>query len=186
MRIIVVAATNRPEDCDPALVRRFSIRVVVGLPSLHDRRRIVKRFLKGIESSISKEQLGDIAAATEGWSGSDIRFLTREAAMAPVRDCIQSAALQKHRPRNCSKQTRNNVNIFPESPQMKQRDCQSWMQQEKLLEHFRKLRRVTYEDFVNAIKFWMQNKNPNTPQPDCGRESPASIVLTDCSSDEDD
>ncbi|CAJ1957679.1 unnamed protein product [Cylindrotheca closterium] len=186
LRIIIVAATNRPEDCDPALVRRFSIRVVVGLPSLRDRRRIVNRLLKGIETSISREQLGDIAAATDGWSGADLEHLTREAAMAPVRECIQSAALQKHRPRSCPKQTRNDIDIFPESSQTKKNDCQSRMQQEKLLEHFRNLRRVTYQDFVNAITFWMHNQNPNTYQPDCGRESPTSIALTACSSDEDD
>jgi len=185
MRIIVVAATNRPEDCDPALVRRFSIRLVVGLPSLHHRRRIVKRFMKGIENSISKEQFGDIAAATDGWSGADLEHLTREAAMAPVRECIQIAALRKNRPRSCPKETRHDIDPFPESPQTKMA-CPSWVHQENLLEHFRKLRRVNYQDFVNAIKFWMHNQNPNTPQPECGRESPTSVVLADCSSDEDD
>lgn len=154
VRIIVVAATNRPEDCDAALVRRFSIRVVVGLPSQHDRRRIIKRFLKGIESNISKGQFEDIASATNGWSGADLEHLTREAVMAPVRECIRSAA--------------------------------SWTQQEKLLHHFRKLREVTCQDFLDAIQFWMDNQNPNSPPPGFGRRSPTSVVLTDYGSDEDD
>ena len=42
VRIVVVAATNRPEDCDPALVRRFGVRVMVGLPTLPDRKNIVR------------------------------------------------------------------------------------------------------------------------------------------------
>ncbi|KAL3934919.1 MAG: hypothetical protein SGBAC_009464 [Bacillariaceae sp.] len=186
VRLIVLAATNRPEDCDPALVRRFSIRVVVGLPSLHDRRRAIKRFLKGIESSITREQLGDIAAATDGWSGADLEHLTREAAMAPVRECIQTAALRKHRHRSFPIQTSNGVGLLPETAQTKKRDCPSRMEQEKLLQHFRKLRRVTYQDFVSAIKFWMHNQNPSTHQPDSGRQSPTSVVLSDNSSDDDD
>mgnify|MGYP000036760342 CR=1 FL=1 len=71
-KVIVVAATNRPSDCDPALLRRFGIRVHVGLPKDVDRRRILKRLLKGISHSISKVELSDLALALEGWSGSEL------------------------------------------------------------------------------------------------------------------
>ena len=49
VRIVVVAATNRLEDCDPALVRRFSVRARVDLPNAHDRRRMIQRFLSEID-----------------------------------------------------------------------------------------------------------------------------------------
>lgn len=76
-RVIVVAATNRPEDCDPALLRRFAVRVLVGLPSKRDRKRIVRRLLTNIDHSISSSQLDELASATDGWSGSDLESLTR-------------------------------------------------------------------------------------------------------------
>jgi SpoVK/Ycf46/Vps4 family AAA+-type ATPase len=44
-RIIVIAATNRPSDCDPALLRRFQTRILIDFPTLDDRKRIVARLL---------------------------------------------------------------------------------------------------------------------------------------------
>lgn len=71
-RVIVVAATNRPEDCDPALLRRFAVRVLVGLPTKKDRKKIVKRLLKNVDHNVTAAQLDELADATEGWSGSDL------------------------------------------------------------------------------------------------------------------
>lgn len=76
-RVIVVAATNRPEDCDPALLRRFAVRVLVGLPCHRDRKRIIRRLLMNIDHTIVSNQLNDLAIATDGWSGSDLESLTR-------------------------------------------------------------------------------------------------------------
>lgn len=71
-RVIVVAATNRPEDCDPALLRRFAVRVLVGLPTKNDRKKIIKRLLKDVDHNVTADQLDELADATEGWSGSDL------------------------------------------------------------------------------------------------------------------
>lgn len=71
-RVIVVAATNRPEDCDAALLRRFAVRVLVGLPSRKDRKKIIRRLLSDVEHNITPSQLGELSLATEGWSGSDL------------------------------------------------------------------------------------------------------------------
>ena len=97
VRVIVVAATNRPEDCDPALIRRFAVQVNVGLPTKKDRKKILKQNMKEIDHAITKKQFSDLAAITDGWSGSDLESLAREAAMAPVRECIRSAAMMKRR-----------------------------------------------------------------------------------------
>jgi SpoVK/Ycf46/Vps4 family AAA+-type ATPase len=183
-RIIVVAATNRPEDCDPALVRRFSVRVVVGLPSQRDRKKILKRYLTGIEHTISKEQLDEIAVATDGWSGSDLESLTREAAMAPVRECIRSAALLKkrirHREQRGGDSSSQNDHLNETNPHEEQR--------EKLLAQFRSLRTVSFEDFEEAILFWTGNHYT------CGSNSSSSdqknsakrLNHYDSSSDEED
>ncbi|KAL7435439.1 hypothetical protein ACHAXM_006170 [Skeletonema potamos] len=71
-RVIVIAATNRPEDCDPALLRRFAVRVLVGLPTKKDRKKIIKRLLKDVDHTVTADQLDELADATEGWSGSDL------------------------------------------------------------------------------------------------------------------
>ena len=76
-RVIVIAATNRPEDCDPALLRRFAVRVLIGLPTQRDRKRMVRRLLLNIDHNITSKELDDIAIATEGWSGSDLESLSR-------------------------------------------------------------------------------------------------------------
>lgn len=181
-RIIVVAATNRPEDCDPALLRRFSVRVIVGLPCLRDRKKIIRRYLKGIETSISPPQLHEIAAATDGWSGSDLESLTREAVMAPIRECIRSAALLKrqrpnqHQQRGISSCQDDTASLNSDSHEE---------EQEKLLEQFRNLRQVTYQDFEDAIAFFTLNQNPNASSA-VGRNDQRPLTHYDSSSDEDD
>eukprot|EP00934_Nitzschia_sp_Nitz4_P003717 Nitzschia sp. Nitz4//scaffold2_size372955//159091//160464//NITZ4_000413-RA/size372955-snap-gene-0.27-mRNA-1//1//CDS//3329546748//3707//frame0 len=102
VRVIVVAATNRPEDCDPALLRRFSVRVLVDVPTAQDRQEIFTRYLKGIEHSLTSDQLQALAMHTDGWTGSDLESLTREAAMAPIRECIRAVGKMQRSLRNSS------------------------------------------------------------------------------------
>ncbi len=81
--VIVLAATNRPDVLDMALLRpgRFDRRVVIELPSIDDREAILKihargkPFVKGID-------LRQIAARTPGFSGADLENLLNEAAIA--------------------------------------------------------------------------------------------------------
>lgn len=140
-RIIVVAATNRPEDCDPALLRRFAVRVLVGLPSRKDRRKIIRRLLADVEHVITTAKLDELALATEGWSGSDLESMTREAVMAPVRECLRAAAILKKRESQVSQQTRDVKRC---------EDAQS-ANRESLLNSFQNLRPVSSGDF--EVKF---------------------------------
>jgi ATPase family associated with various cellular activities (AAA)/AAA+ lid domain len=89
--IIVVAATNRFEDCDQALLRRFGIHLHIGLPSNAHRETMVQLLLHDVSHALAPQDLQDLASMTNGWSGSDLESLTREAAMAPVRECIRRA-----------------------------------------------------------------------------------------------
>ena len=89
--VIVVAATNaKLSDLDPAFVRRFEVHIRVPLPSCEDRVRMVKMHLTGLESALDPEEFAQLAQLTEGFSGSDLRSLSREAAMIPVRECTGS------------------------------------------------------------------------------------------------
>ncbi|CED82570.1 aaa-domain-containing protein [Phaffia rhodozyma] len=87
-RILVLGATNRPNDIDPAFLRRMPKKFSVGLPDASQRSRILALMLKdtALSSSLSISHLAEL---TEGRSGSDLRELCREAAMRPLREEIR-------------------------------------------------------------------------------------------------
>ncbi|HLR46156.1 MAG TPA: ATP-dependent zinc metalloprotease FtsH, partial [Deinococcales bacterium] len=84
--VIVLAATNRPDILDPALLRpgRFDRQVTIGLPTLSERRDILKVHVrnKPIGEDVDLERL---AAATPMFSGADLENLTNEAALIAAR-----------------------------------------------------------------------------------------------------
>jgi len=84
--VIVIAATNRPDVLDPALLRpgRFDRRVVMDLPDIKEREAILKIHSKN--KPVGKEiDLHKIAARTPGFSGADISNLVNEAAILAAR-----------------------------------------------------------------------------------------------------
>ena len=84
--IILIAATNRPDVLDPALLRpgRFDRRVIVNLPDLKGRHEILKVHTRKAPLSRSVE-LEKIARGTPGFSGADIENLINEAALMAAR-----------------------------------------------------------------------------------------------------
>ncbi|NNC79120.1 MAG: ATP-dependent metallopeptidase FtsH/Yme1/Tma family protein [Acidimicrobiales bacterium] len=84
--IIIMAATNRPDVLDPALLRpgRFDRQVVVPLPELRDRVQILGVHLKGKRTDPDLDH-NVIARGTPGMSGADIANLVNEAALFAVR-----------------------------------------------------------------------------------------------------
>ena len=85
--IIMMAATNRPDILDPALLRpgRFDRQVVVPLPELEDRKEILAVHLKGKRHQPDLD-INVIARGTPGMSGADLANLVNEAALFAVRD----------------------------------------------------------------------------------------------------
>ncbi len=85
--IIVLAATNRPDILDPALLRpgRFDRQIHVGKPDVKGREEILKVHAKGkrLDESVS---LKTIARATPGFTGADLSNLLNEAAIMAARD----------------------------------------------------------------------------------------------------
>ena len=84
--IIVLAATNQPDVLDKALLRpgRFDRRVVVNLPDKAGREAILKVHTRLVPLA-SDTNLGEIAAATSGFSGADLKNLVNEAALLAAR-----------------------------------------------------------------------------------------------------
>lgn len=84
--VIVMAATNRPDVLDPALLRpgRFDRRVMIDLPDIKDREAILKIHAKGKPLS-TEVSLRKLAERTPGFSGADLANLLNEAAILAVR-----------------------------------------------------------------------------------------------------
>ena len=84
--VIIIAATNRPDILDPALLRpgRFDRQVVVGVPDVKGREEILKVHAKGkpLEDSVD---LSVIAKTTSGFTGADLENLMNEAAILAAR-----------------------------------------------------------------------------------------------------
>jgi cell division protease FtsH len=85
--VIVIAATNRPDVLDPALLRpgRFDRQVVVPLPDLRGREQILKVHMRKVPMSADVEPL-TIARGTPGFSGADLANLVNEAALFAARE----------------------------------------------------------------------------------------------------
>ncbi len=83
--VIVIAATNRPDVLDPALLRpgRFDRRVILDLPDINDREAILK--IHGENKPLEKVELRKVAERTPGFSGADLANLLNEAAILAAR-----------------------------------------------------------------------------------------------------
>ncbi len=84
--IIVIAATNRPDVLDPALLRpgRFDRQVVVGLPDVRGREQILKVHMRRVPLDPSVDT-SVLARGTPGFSGADLANLVNEAALFAAR-----------------------------------------------------------------------------------------------------
>ena len=94
-RIVVLGATNRPNDIDDAVLRRLPKRFPIERPNATQRLKILQLLLKNahLRPGFSYDRLVD---ATQGQSGSDIRELCRNAAIKPIREYIRDNAINVH------------------------------------------------------------------------------------------
>ncbi|XP_017140806.1 spastin isoform X1 [Drosophila miranda] len=85
-RIVVLAATNRPQELDEAALRRFTKRVYVSLPDEQTRELLLNRLLQKQGSPLDTDALRRLAKITDGYSGSDLTALAKDAALEPIRE----------------------------------------------------------------------------------------------------
>lgn len=91
--IVVLGATNRPWDLDAAFRRRFERRIMVPMPEFEARVRIFEIHTRGIDLApdVDFNLLGE---KTEGYAGSDIALICREATLQPIRELDASGAIR--------------------------------------------------------------------------------------------
>uniref|UniRef100_A0A8C7G1E5 Spastin n=1 Tax=Oncorhynchus kisutch TaxID=8019 RepID=A0A8C7G1E5_ONCKI len=85
-RVLVMGATNRPQELDEAVLRRFAKRVYVALPTEETRLKLVKNLLEKHGNPLAQKELSQLARMTEGYSGSDLTSLAKDASLGPIRE----------------------------------------------------------------------------------------------------
>ncbi|XP_062984777.1 katanin p60 ATPase-containing subunit A-like 2 [Elgaria multicarinata webbii] len=99
--VFVLAASNLPWELDCAMLRRLEKRILVDLPNPEARQAMVQHWLPSVSNSGGVELRTDLnytllSQEMEGYSGSDIKLVCKEAAMRPVRKIFN--ALENHQP----------------------------------------------------------------------------------------
>ncbi|XP_018413557.1 PREDICTED: fidgetin-like protein 1 [Nanorana parkeri] len=84
-RILVVGATNRPQEIDEAARRRLVKRLYIPLPEASARKQIVVSLMSREHCSLTEQEVESIVIQADGFSGADMTQLCREAALGPIR-----------------------------------------------------------------------------------------------------
>ncbi|XP_024153568.1 spastin [Oryzias melastigma] len=85
-RVLVMGATNRPQELDEAVLRRFAKRIYVSLPDEKTRFTLLKNLLGKHGNPLSTNELTHLSKLTAGFSGSDLTSLAKDAALGPIRE----------------------------------------------------------------------------------------------------
>ncbi|WVF71097.1 hypothetical protein IAT40_005894 [Kwoniella sp. CBS 6097] len=88
--VLVLGATNIPWQLDPAIKRRFEKRIYIPLPDVQARRRMFELNVGTTPHGMSPKDFMTLAEQTEGYSGSDIAVIVRDALMQPVRKVLSA------------------------------------------------------------------------------------------------
>ncbi|XP_039400225.1 katanin p60 ATPase-containing subunit A-like 2 isoform X3 [Mauremys reevesii] len=99
--VFVLAASNLPWELDYAMLRRLEKRILVDLPNKEARQAMIQHWLPPVSNSGGVElrtelEYSLLGQETEGYSGSDVKLVCKEAAMRPVRKIFN--ALENHQP----------------------------------------------------------------------------------------
>lgn len=110
-RILIIGATNRPDDLDEAVKRRMAKRMYIPLPNAAGRKQFITRLIEsetkpaesggnGHSIELSDVEIDELVALTKGYSGADLKSLSAEAAMIPLRSIedIENVDIENIRP----------------------------------------------------------------------------------------
>ncbi|KAI8827133.1 P-loop containing nucleoside triphosphate hydrolase protein [Fimicolochytrium jonesii] len=93
--VLVLGATNIPWALDPAIRRRFEKRIYIPLPDINARAKMFPLNIGTTKCTLSMHHYKELADRTEGFSGSDITVVVRDAMMEPVRKVQQATHFKR-------------------------------------------------------------------------------------------
>ncbi|KAJ9086921.1 Vacuolar protein sorting-associated protein 4 [Entomophthora muscae] len=147
--ILVLGATNIPWQLDSAIRRRFEKRIYIPLPDAHARAKMFELHIGETPCQLSQRDFKYLADQTEGFSGSDIAVLVRDALMEPVRK-VQMATHFKEVQAPCRKSP-DQLRLYwtPCSPGDPHAVEKTWMEvgTDELLEP-----NLVVQDFIKAVQ----------------------------------
>lgn len=85
-RVVLIGATNRPQELDEAVIRRMPKRIYIPLPDSPGRQYLISRLLTSHSVHLTPSECSAVVQACDGYSGSDLAALCKEAAMAGIRN----------------------------------------------------------------------------------------------------
>ncbi|MDI9645177.1 MAG: CDC48 family AAA ATPase [Archaeoglobales archaeon] len=139
--VVVIAATNRPDIVDPALLRpgRIERHVYIPPPDKNARKEIFRIHLKG-KPLAEDVNIDELAEKTEGYSGADIEAVCREAAMLAIREKI-NPNMAREEAKEIAKSIKISKKHFEEAlkkvkPSLTKEDVERY---EKIIEDFHKM-----------------------------------------------
>ncbi|VVC91260.1 unnamed protein product [Leptidea sinapis] len=88
--VFLLANSNMPWEVDSAMLRRLEKRIHIPLPDINTRAELFEAYLSAKTIELVKVDFQELAARTEGYSGSDIKLVCKEALMASVRKMLPS------------------------------------------------------------------------------------------------
>ena len=94
VRVLVVGATNRPQELDEAARRRFIKRLYIPLPDKIARTTLIGNLLKKNTANVSEDEILKVVENSSGYSGADLHALCTEAAMGPIRDLSSLSSIE--------------------------------------------------------------------------------------------
>jgi len=89
-RVLVVGATNRPQELDEAARRRLVKKLYIPLPDNESRMQLLQHTLRNEHHCLTESDLAQLVARAAGYSGSDMAALCKEASMEPIR-CLSAS-----------------------------------------------------------------------------------------------
>ncbi|MET1125190.1 MAG: CDC48 family AAA ATPase, partial [Archaeoglobaceae archaeon] len=139
--VVVIAATNRPDLIDPALLRpgRIERHIYIPPPDKEARKEIFRIHLRG-KPLAEDVDIEELAERTEGYTGADIEAVCREAAMLAIREHIKSG-MSREEAREVAKRIRITKKHFEEAlkkvkPSLTKEDLERY---EKIIEDFHRM-----------------------------------------------
>lgn len=93
--VLVLGATNIPWALDNAIKRRFEKRIYIPLPGAEARKRMFELHVGNTPCELTQKDYRELAEQTEGYSGSDIAIIVRDALMQPVRKVMSATHFKK-------------------------------------------------------------------------------------------
>jgi fidgetin-like protein 1 len=103
-KILLLGATNRPQELDEAARRRLTKKLYIPLPDFPARVALIRKLMSNQANTLTDGEIELVANQTHGYSGSDLHQLCVEAALGPVRSLgssIRDVAADKVRPVSC-------------------------------------------------------------------------------------